>query len=480
MTFHVVFRDAALQFDALSPISTDIEARLLQSLGGSISTCKNLVVSLSGGVDSMVHLCLLKRLGLVEEGRICALHVRHSNRDDALQEQRWVEYVCCKLGVPLYVYHIRLVRPHNGLQTGVSREEYEEFCKEIRYHMYRQAGKLQWGQDEVTVLIGHHLDDVDENRLAELGKGTLVNINGMQSILDGSGGGVMRSTTTIRPLCNCTRKHELLELAKEFKLPYMADSTPEWSRRGWIRKILDDYEGREELIKLLYEAGSISNFFYVKNLEILDLWKRSKGIRSAQDLSIDFGKQKSCVMGGIGGTLLDLGRLCECAKVAGMTEPDVQKKAGHLSCLVSQIALLWNSTVACYCDKVSIQRQKCPVQEIREARATLGGPECFPIEFLSFVLHSCSHSELLPYLKDPAIGRKAVQHLWSTALKQTKRKYVFTALNKDCPVMYLKDHHALLFISKTTVMLEAVKGHREALGAAIFKAFSGTWEKVLG
>ena len=58
------------------------------------------VLSLSGGVDSMAHLALLWLLR--DAGRLAdfaALHLRHSNRPEAQEEERWVAAVCAALGV---------------------------------------------------------------------------------------------------------------------------------------------------------------------------------------------------------------------------------------------------------------------------------------------------------------------------------------------------------------------------------------------
>ncbi|KAF4713131.1 hypothetical protein FOZ62_014915, partial [Perkinsus olseni] len=60
---------------------------------------KVLVLSLSGGVDSMTHLYLLSKLQRSLGFKLVACHIRHSNRDDAKQELQWVTYVTGRLGV---------------------------------------------------------------------------------------------------------------------------------------------------------------------------------------------------------------------------------------------------------------------------------------------------------------------------------------------------------------------------------------------
>jgi tRNA(Ile)-lysidine synthase TilS/MesJ len=191
-------------------------------------------------------------LGWVGSGRLkCAVHIRHSNRDDAVDEQGWVEWMCHRLGCPLYTHWVQLVRPR-GEGGCLTRQEYEDWCKEIRFNAYRGAWLAQGGEGRPRVVIGHHLDDLDENRLAELGKGNYFDIDGMSS--EGEGLGV----TVLRPLCHSTRKSELVAFALRHRVPYMVDSTPRWSRRGWIRRIIDSCADVPQLQALLQEAGQLS------------------------------------------------------------------------------------------------------------------------------------------------------------------------------------------------------------------------------
>ncbi len=74
-----------------------------------------------------------------------------------------------------FTYSVRLRRPHGDVKTGLSRERYEEVTKDIRFKKYEECFDAM-GTTSNCVIIGHHQDDVDENRITELGKGTLVSI----------------------------------------------------------------------------------------------------------------------------------------------------------------------------------------------------------------------------------------------------------------------------------------------------------------
>lgn len=89
-----------------------------------------------------------------------------------------------------------------------------------------------WHPDVGLVVMGHHADDADENRLAELGKGTVADVDGM-SVLS-----VCHGTTLYRPLLS-QRKALFYDVARVARVPYMVDSTPLWSRRGCVVHVGD-------------------------------------------------------------------------------------------------------------------------------------------------------------------------------------------------------------------------------------------------
>jgi hypothetical protein len=174
-----------------------------------------LLLSLSGGVDSTAHAVTLALLQDRFGYELCALHVRHSNRPEEHtdEEQRWVEWIARTIGVTLFGVVVSLQRPHGDKKTGISRERYEDATKRIRFRMYREcfsrmnaraaaASELaaDRGMDcagrarKQWVVMGHHADDVDENRLTELGKGNVVDVDGMTTLTE------MLGVTLYRPL----------------------------------------------------------------------------------------------------------------------------------------------------------------------------------------------------------------------------------------------------------------------------------------
>ena len=66
--------------------------------------------------------------------------------------------------------------------------------------------------------------------------------------------------TVYRPLLHL-RKESMFIYADAAKIPYMVDSTPKWSRRGWIRRFLDqlEIETKNNLLLYLNQLGSLSS-----------------------------------------------------------------------------------------------------------------------------------------------------------------------------------------------------------------------------
>ena len=75
-----------------------------------IDTNDTIIISLSGGVDSMVTLFLLNNLVINKQinNEIVASHIIYGNRNESNFEFSFIKYYCSKLNVKLYYYNIAL------------------------------------------------------------------------------------------------------------------------------------------------------------------------------------------------------------------------------------------------------------------------------------------------------------------------------------------------------------------------------------
>ncbi len=206
---------------------------------------KNVCVSLSGGPDSMVLLYILKRLEKSLDIKVSAFHLIYNNREESHEEANFVTLFCEKLSVPIYTYSINFIK-----RGQIHREDYEKITRDIRFTCYRKIG--------CPIILGHIYDDVVENIITNMSTNKhLFNLKKMNLISN------IEGVPIIRPLLK-TVKPEILEYAKNNAIPYLKNTTPEWSNRGRFRnkflpKYLEQY-GNEGLHYLVCMSESLEKY----------------------------------------------------------------------------------------------------------------------------------------------------------------------------------------------------------------------------
>ncbi len=167
------------------------------------------VAGVSGGADSvtLLHILVsLRREGVLS--RLTAVHIDHSLRgEESQRDRRFVEELCRKWAVPLYIerHDVAALAAEQG--KGV-----EEIGRELRYAAFERAT-----EDSHTCCIAtaHTADDNAETLLLHLCRG---------SGLHGAAGIPPVRGKIIRPLITCTRE-EIEAYCTEHELPYVTDST---------------------------------------------------------------------------------------------------------------------------------------------------------------------------------------------------------------------------------------------------------------
>ncbi len=186
---------------------------------------KRMVLSISGGVDSMVLSVILKLLQPSLSLDIIGVMINYANRQEADDEEAFVISWCCNvLGIPLITRKINEIQrdPCRKLEM---RELYETYTRNVRYACYKQA----FGESNPLVLLAHHNDDCIENILTNIvQQKKFDNLTGMSvcSITD--------NITFLRPLLEVGKK-EIYVFADTYQIPHLPDSTVSWCQRGIIR-----------------------------------------------------------------------------------------------------------------------------------------------------------------------------------------------------------------------------------------------------
>ena len=165
---------------------------------------KRLLLTVSGGVDSMVMLHLFKECGYNFGVAHCNFQLRGMESDeDEVMVTREVE----RCEVPLYIRRFETER-----EIELSGESMEMVARRLRYEWFEELCREQ-GYD--YIVVAHHADDSIETFFINLLRGT--GLRGLTGIHT-------RNGRVVRPLMFASRR-EILEYAVQNHIPYREDSS---------------------------------------------------------------------------------------------------------------------------------------------------------------------------------------------------------------------------------------------------------------
>ena len=163
-----------------------------------------ILLTVSGGVDSMVMLALFVEAGYNIGVAHCNFALRGAESDE---DEATVAAEAAKYGVP--IYNKRFDTTGEMERTG---ESMEMAARRLRYEWFEQ---LCEEHGYTTIAIAHHIDDSIETFFINLLRGT--GLRGLTGITRQRG-------NIVRPLLFAERK-EILEYAVAHKIPYREDSS---------------------------------------------------------------------------------------------------------------------------------------------------------------------------------------------------------------------------------------------------------------
>jgi tRNA(Ile)-lysidine synthetase-like protein len=252
---------------ANAPCDRPASSHLLHD--GAISATENApikvptaIVSLSGGVDSMVIASALAYLRDEEARRqntdsknilrIIAIHIDYGNRPESGSEAQYVGRYCHELGAEFVCRRI------DEVTRGITaRDDYERIARDIRFDLYRRCcaeawqialkGEVDDGEARIGIMLGHHRGDLRENVISNAHKGCgPLDLSGMTEASQNDG------VTLFRPLLPLEKSH-IFDYSHTYGVPYFKDTTPHWSTRGKLRNRLIP------LLEEIYGEGSMDN-----------------------------------------------------------------------------------------------------------------------------------------------------------------------------------------------------------------------------
>ncbi len=203
------------------------------------------MLAVSGGVDSMVLLDVLRQLPGVE---LTVAHFDHGIRPDSKKDREFVGCAARAHNLP-YIYE------SGNLGAAAS----EATARDARYAFLRRVQKEQGAQ---AIITAHHQDDALETAILNLLRGTgRKGLSALQSRPD-----------VLRPMLHVT-KQEILAYARAHNLPWREDSTNADARylRNYIRHAIVPQlgnAGRQELLKTI-ERTEAANAYIDAALALL-------------------------------------------------------------------------------------------------------------------------------------------------------------------------------------------------------------------
>ena len=205
-------------------MSTDLATRFSAHLDatGWLDEATSVVVAVSGGLDSMTLLHLLRFGGAAPSLPLHAAHLDHRMRAESGADAEWLADVCDEWGA---AYHLRMA------PTPV-RTEAEG--RELRYAFFAEVAR-ELGEGAV-VMTAHTADDQAETVLFRIARGS--GPRGLAGIRP------RRVPSLVRPLLPF-RRRELEAYAATHDVPHRQDpsnSDPRWTRNRLRHGILPALE----------------------------------------------------------------------------------------------------------------------------------------------------------------------------------------------------------------------------------------------
>ncbi len=229
---YLLERPTNFQFDSsyLNSV-TDLSSPLIKCLDEYCKEhqvySKGAIVSLSGGVDSMVTLAILIHLQKTHKFRIYTASIDYCLRKESADESEFLIAYTKMFGIKSYVSYVHGVSRKKD-DSG-SRSEFEEESRNLRFNTYKKIIEDNGLDSDCGVFVGHHQDDTIENIFTNSMKGgNLLDLPVMKSESK------IHGINIYRPFLNY-RKDQIYAFAHEFNVPYFLDTTPKWSRRGKMR-----------------------------------------------------------------------------------------------------------------------------------------------------------------------------------------------------------------------------------------------------
>ncbi|QWB99916.1 tRNA lysidine(34) synthetase TilS [Mycoplasmatota bacterium] len=182
----------------------------------------HLVLSVSGGLDSMVLLDYIYKLKKDDQLTLHVAHIDHKKRQTSHKDADFVKIICESLKVPFYLYEI----------DDEDYDNFHDFAHKKRYNfLYHVAKQVRASK----IVLAHHQDDLAETILMRLVRGS--SFEGYRGILDRT---FYKDMEIIRPFLNVP-KSVLKAYQMDSQVKYREDESNQenlYTRNRFRHKIM--------------------------------------------------------------------------------------------------------------------------------------------------------------------------------------------------------------------------------------------------
>lgn len=226
-----------------------LEEKVLQTIVKNelIKNEDKIVIGVSGGPDSIALLDVLIKLQSKIDFHITVAHVNHMIRQDAIDDQRYVEQYCRNKNIPCFVKQEKVEKLAKQEKIGT-----EEAGRNLRYNFFNEVLEKT---NSNKIATAHTKNDNAETVLMNILRGT--GTSGLKGIK------AKRNNKYIRPLIECERK-EIEEYCSENNLEPRIDKTNMENiyTRNKVRNLLIPYIQKEfnpNIIETIDRLSKIAN-----------------------------------------------------------------------------------------------------------------------------------------------------------------------------------------------------------------------------
>lgn len=251
---------------------------VIELLHNELKIPKNskLIISVSGGADSMMLLSILKDSSYMIE----VVHFNHMKRQQSKIEADLVRSYCQTHDIPFHYYLIE-----------VDEGNFHHQAHKLRMHYLKDVAKVAKAK---YILTAHHLDDLLENILIKLTRGSnLLGYAGMQL------SHTKKGITYVKPLLYLSKK-EILDFVAANHIPFLDDESNEenyYLRNRYRHAIIPIM--KQENMNLLSQAKNYHHqvtkaFQFIRNTTI-DLLNKKEEIEISKFKNYDQAIQEDMI-----------------------------------------------------------------------------------------------------------------------------------------------------------------------------------------